>query len=107
MNSRYTELEWLPRAPQEFSARLKSLGNSVGPLGRELQSLSANSLDLSQLTKLANFIDKARSQGKSLEPWTPFRLAVLSNSTIEVIVPALLASGARRERTNDNRRTQH
>jgi hypothetical protein len=32
-------------------------------------------LDLNQLTKLAKAIDKARANGKSLDPLTPFRLA--------------------------------
>ncbi len=95
MNSLYVELQWLPRAPQEFSERLKALGNSAGPLGCELQALALHALDLNQLTKLAKTIGKARSEGKSLDPLTPFRLAVLSNSTMDLIVPALVASAAR------------
>jgi FkbH-like protein len=95
MNSLYAELRWLPRAPQDFSARLKALSNLPGPLGRELQSLALPALDLNQLTKLAKAIDKARGEGKSLAPLTTFRLAVLSNSTIDMIVPALVASAAR------------
>lgn len=96
MNSLYSELEWLPRAPKDFSERLKSLRNSVVSLGGELQSLASHSLDLNQLTRLAKLIDTVRAQGKSLDPWTPFRLAVLSNSTMDLIVPALVASAARR-----------
>ena len=71
------------------------LAHSSGPLGRELQALALPALDLNQLTKLAKAIDKARSDGKSLDPFVPFRLAVLSNSTIDLIVPALVASAAR------------
>ena len=63
MISLYSELQWLPRAPQDFSARLKSLGNSAGPIGRELQSLALHALDLNQLTKLAKVIARARSEG--------------------------------------------
>jgi len=95
MNPLYTELQWLPRVPQEFSARLKTLGDSAGPLGRELQALALHALDLNQLMKLAKAMEKARSDGKSLAPLVPFRLAVLSNSTIDLIVPALVASSAR------------
>jgi hypothetical protein len=29
MNPLYAELRWLPRAPQEFSERLKALRNSI------------------------------------------------------------------------------
>jgi FkbH-like protein len=96
MNAFYSELQWLPRAPRDFSQKVKDLGSSVGPVGRELQSLASHALDLNQLTKLANAIGKARSQEKSMEPLTPFRLAVLSNSTMDLIVPALVASAARR-----------
>ena len=96
MNSLYSELQWLPRAPQEFAQSVKALGNSTGPLGREVQSLASYALDLNQLTRLARAISKAKSEGKSLDPLTPFRLAVLSNSTIDLIVPALVASAARR-----------
>lgn len=95
MNSIYTELQWLPRAPQEFSARLKAATESQEPLGPQLKALAMCSLDLNQLTKLSKAIGKALSAGTSLEPLVPFRLAVLSNSTIDMIVPALVASSAR------------
>jgi len=99
MNSLYSQLQWLPRAPQDFSERLRALGSSPGPLGRDLQALTSHALDLNQLTKLAKALDKARgnagSGGEALAPLTPFRLAVLSNSTIDMIVPALVASAAR------------
>ncbi|HXM65049.1 MAG TPA: HAD-IIIC family phosphatase [Terriglobales bacterium] len=95
MNPLFAELQWLPRAPEEFPERLRALGNSAGPLGRELRALASHALDLNQLTKLAKTIGKARSGGKSLDPLVPFRLAVVSNSTIDMIVPALVASAAR------------
>jgi len=96
MNSLYSALQWLPRAPRDFSQRVKDLGNLAAPVGREIQSLASFALDLNQLTKLANAIAKARSQERSLDPLAPFRLAVLSNSTIDLIVPALVATAARR-----------
>jgi FkbH-like protein len=71
------------------------LAHLSDPLGRELQALASHALDLNQLTKLAKAIDKARSDGKSFDPLVPFRLAMLSNSTIDLIVPALVASAAR------------
>lgn len=95
MNSLYSELHWLPRAPQEFPHRLKDLGNSTSPLGSDLQALASYGLDLNQLTKLANFINKARRENKDLNPLVPFRLAVLSNSTSDFVIPALVASAAR------------
>jgi FkbH-like protein len=88
-------LQWLPRPSEAFARALKAPENSAGPLGRELQALASHGLDLNQLTKLAKVIAKARSDGKSLDPLVPFRLAVLSNATIDFMVPALLASAAR------------
>lgn len=95
MNPLYSELQWLPRAPQEFSSRLKELASSDRRPGSALRSLALHALDLNQLTKLARVISKAHSEGKSLDPLVPFRLAVLSNSTIDLVVPALIASAAR------------
>src|ERR1700722_18295525 len=95
MNSLYSELQWLPRPPREFRERLKALEIAPSHLGRELQSLALHALDVNQLTKLAKTIGKARADGRSLDPLIPFRLAVLSNSTIDMIVPALVASAAR------------
>jgi FkbH-like protein len=96
MNSLYSELQWLLSAPKDFSDRVKALDNSPGPLGWELQALAQHALNLNQLTKLARAIARANSDGKSLDPLVPFRLAVLSNSTIDLMVPALVASAARR-----------
>jgi len=99
INPLYAELQWLPHAPKDYSARLKVLAHLSGPLGRELQALASHALDLNQLTKLAKAIGKVRpdanSDGRSLDPLVPFRLAVLSNSTIDLMVPALVASSAR------------
>jgi FkbH-like protein len=95
MSQLYAELHWLPRVPVDFSGGLKALGGSPGPLGRELQALALPALDLNQLTRLAKAIARARAEGKSLDPLVPFRLAVLSNSTIDMIVPPLVATAAR------------
>ncbi len=95
MKSLYTELGWLPRTPEDFSAQLKAAVSAEGPLGREFQALASYALDVNQLTKLARAIAKARAEGKSLDPLTTFKLAVLSNSTIDFIVPALVATAAR------------
>jgi FkbH-like protein len=95
MNPLYARLQWLPNAPQDFAVNLKALECSTGTIGNEFQALALHALDLNQLTKLAKSIGKARAQNKSLAPLTPFRLGVLSNSTIDLVVPALIASAAR------------
>jgi FkbH-like protein len=71
------------------------LETSKWPLGAEVRALALHALDLNQLTKLAKAIGKAAEAGKSLEPLAPFRLAVLSNSTVDLLAPALVASAAR------------
>jgi FkbH-like protein len=91
----YSELQWLPRPPQDFSTQLKAAGSSSELLGTAIRSLASFSLDLNQLTKLARVIGRAQSEGASLHPLEPFRLAILSNSTVDLIVPALIASAAR------------
>ena len=95
MNPLFAELQWLPRVQREFPEKLKSLENSTTSLGREIQTLASYGLDLNQLTKLAKFIDRSRLEGKSLNPLVPLRMGVLSNSTIDLIVPALVTSAAR------------
>jgi FkbH-like protein len=95
MNPLYAELHWLPRVPADFSARLKALAGLPGPLGRELQGLTLHALDLNQLTRVAKAMGRARGEGKSLDPLAPFRLAILSNSTVDMMVPALEATAAR------------
>jgi FkbH-like protein len=95
MNALYSDLQWLPRTPPDFRERLKGLRSASGPLGRELQVLARHSLDLNDLTKLAKVLGKVRLDGWSVDPLRPFKLAVLSNSTIDLIVPALVASAIR------------
>jgi FkbH-like protein len=95
MNQLFSELQWLPRAPEDFSARLKSLRNREGPVGRELQSQASYALDLNQLSKLAKVVTERRASGDPLDPLVPFRLALLTNSTADLIVPALVASAVR------------
>jgi FkbH-like protein len=99
MNQLYTALQWLPRAPQDFSQRLKEAASSAEPIGSRLQSLAMHALDLNQLTKLAKTIERSRAAQKLdrnlLSPLVPFRLAVMSNSTMDLVIPALVASAAR------------
>ena len=44
---------------------------------------------------LARVIAEAHKRGLALDPLAPFRLAVLSNSTVDLVIPALVASAAR------------
>jgi FkbH-like protein len=95
MSALFTELRWLLRAPEDFSARLKALANSTDPWGPELRALALHALDLNQLTKLAKLTARLKAGGKPPEALVPFKLAVLSNSTFDLIAPALTASALR------------
>lgn len=95
MDAVYEKMTWLQRAPHDFAQRVKSLDFSSNSIGQEIQALAAYALDLNQSTKLAKAIYKASSGREALLPLEPFRLAVLSNSTIDLLVPALVTSAAR------------
>jgi FkbH-like protein len=95
VNPLYSELQWLPHPPQDFSTLLKSAASSGESLGSEIKRLASFALNLNQLIKLAKVIRKARSESTSLLPLVPFRLALLSNSTVEMIASSLIASAAR------------
>jgi FkbH-like protein len=94
-NSLYTNLSWLSPVPANFSAECRSVLEAEGDLGRHIQSLATHSLDENELNRLAKVLNKARQTGRSLKPLTPFRLGVLSNSTVDFILPALVATAAR------------
>jgi FkbH-like protein len=91
----YTELQWLPRAPEDFSKRCRALRESAGEAGREIRALASFALDENKLVKLANSIDSLRSTPDYLRPLIPFRLGIISNATSHFMVPALTATAAR------------
>jgi FkbH-like protein len=95
MSALYTELQWLLRAPADFPQRLKAIADAQPSPGAELQALALHALDLNQLTKLAKAMAKLKAAGNTLAPLVALRLAVLSNSTFDMIAPALTASAVR------------
>jgi len=94
-NRLFVGLEWLPKPTEAFNSRCKAALDLRADVGRELRSLATSALDQTQLMRLAGTIDKLRSSGASLKPLTPFRLALLSNCTIDFIAPALVATAVR------------
>ncbi len=91
----YANLGWLPRAPEDFRAKCRTLLDDPAGLGRSLQLLAKHALDADQLFLLGRTIEKARVKGLSFAPLTDFRLGVLSSSTSELLVPAIVSSAAR------------
>jgi FkbH-like protein len=91
----YTELEWLPRPPEDFAKRCRALRDATGEVGREVRALASFGLDENKLARLANSIEAVRSRPEGLRPLMPFRLGILSNATSHFMVPALVATAAR------------
>ena len=96
MSRLYAELEWLPRAPEDFAQQCRGLAaDDEGPLGRRVRALASFGLDGNQLERLARAIGRLVKEGRSLAPLAPFRLGVISNATTHLLAPALVASAAR------------
>jgi len=91
----YENLSWLPTCPTNFSSECRSALEKPDGLGLRLQGLACYSLSGNQLSRLAKVLVSARKAGMSLNPLKPFRLGVLSNSTLDFIVPALEATALR------------
>jgi FkbH-like protein len=91
----YTELQWLPRPPEDFSKRCRALRETAGEVGCEIRALASFALDENKLVKLANSIEALRPTPESLRPLIPFRLGIISNATSHFMVPALTATAAR------------
>jgi FkbH-like protein len=91
----YTELQWLPRPPEDFSKRCRALRETAGEVGREIRTLASFALDENKLVKLANCIESLRSTPDHLRPLIPFRLGIISNATSHFMVPVLTATAAR------------
>ncbi len=79
-------LPWLPDAPPDFRARCKSLGD-----GNDARFLATHALSLTQLGQLT----RAMHRMESLDPLTPFKLVVLSGTTVDFLLDPIMASGAR------------
>jgi len=91
----FTELRWLPRAPEEFRDSMRALHAAEDTFVSGLRFLVSHALDLNQLTQVGGMIAKKRESGADLKPLIPFRLAVLSNATVDLLIPALIASAVR------------
>ncbi len=90
----YTELAWLPRTPDDFAASCKALADNPTP-GAAIRALASHGLDGDQLSRLGRTVARAVKEGRSLAPLQPFRLGLIGNGTLDLLVPTLVASAAR------------
>lgn len=85
------DLPWLPAPPADLSAQVRALRRQSPPDLARLRALSTTRLDLGQLTVLA----RACQQAADAQPAQVLRLRVLANSTVDLWLPALMASAPR------------
>ena len=91
----YVNLGWLLEPPQDFTAQCRSLLDSHEGAGNRLRALASYSLDQNQLERLARLVGRALHAGADLSPLTTLRMGLVSNSTVDFLVPALIATAVR------------
>ena len=90
----YVNLEWLPRAPDDFSEQLQTATQEKAS-GSLLRKLAGYALHINQMHRIAKVIAIAQKENKDLRPLKPFSLGIVSNATTSIIGPALVATAAR------------
>ena len=90
----FEELAWLPAAPADFKERARAVDGLQAP-GRELRALATHALGTWNLRRLADAVGRLAASGATLVPLIPFKLGVLGNGTLDLIVPALIGSALR------------
>lgn len=89
-------LSWLPVPPTDFPAQCVALKENPRDIGPPVRALACCALSDSQLARLAKVIAAARDRNPAgIEGLRPFTLGLLSNSMSSLLVPALVATGAR------------
>jgi FkbH-like protein len=90
----FETLAWLPRTPADFRQRLREAMELEAP-GAVLRGLATHALDAANLRRLSLAVAQLTARGTSLAPLAPFKLGVLGNGTLDLIVPALVGSALR------------
>ncbi|MDH7975771.1 HAD-IIIC family phosphatase [Sphingomonas sp. AR_OL41] len=81
-------LEWLPAAPADLRGRCAAAVDVAA-----LTGLAGCALNTNQLRSLANALDRFPAEARAT--LVPFRLGLLSNATVDLLVSALRATGLR------------
>ncbi|WP_143748909.1 HAD-IIIC family phosphatase [Mesorhizobium sophorae] len=89
------DLNWLPAAPADYSAKCRALASGEGEFGLHLQRLSGFRLNGIEALSFRRAMAKAQMAGKDLSPLSAFRLAVVSNATMDFVIDHLPAAAAR------------
>ena len=86
-------LPWLPRSPQDFRAHCAEVDKQPGR-GDLLRRLAGHALGANELQRLARSVTQALADNAAA-PLQEFTLGVVSNTTTDFILPALIGSAAR------------
>ena len=95
LSTLYSGLSWLPQPPADFNTVCRNVLEHPEKLGQQIRMLASSALNENQLMRLAKVIAGARRAGHSLMPLTPYRLGLIGNATMDLIVPVLEATAAR------------
>lgn len=88
-------LPWLPKPPENFRQLCATLPNLAENPGPALLRAAACALDNNQLHSLARAYAKILTKHPDSLGLTPIRLGILSNATVDLLLPAIIASGLR------------
>ncbi len=90
-----TRLPWLTEPPADFRQACRSLQAGGSALGAAVQSLAGHALTQAEAGALGKAIARLRHGDADLSPLASIRLAILANTTFEIIAAALPAAAAR------------
>lgn len=89
------DLPWLPAAPADLSRRLKALTEEDAAPGLELQFLATHRESSAQAVVFRRTVRRLREAGADLSPLSSFRLAVVSNATVDFVIDHVPIAAAR------------
>jgi FkbH-like protein len=90
-------LPWLPRPPQDFRSRCRSIDGDGRSIAAQLRALAGHALgdgEMLQLARAATAIKAANDEGRIIG-LRPYTLAILSNGTTSLLAPALVTTALR------------
>jgi FkbH-like protein len=77
------------------ATRLQVIEQQSGPYGASLQHLATSRLSSAQSARIGRFIEKMRASGRGCETLASFRLGVVSNATLDLVLPSIPAAAIR------------
>ena len=89
------DLGWLAPALVDMREQLRALRPDSPQCGAALHRLASHRADAAQASVFNRALKRLKAAGADLSPLVPFRLGILSNATVDLIVDALPIAAAR------------